>query len=163
MEIYKIQAKKTTCEARTQRVLREQAHAQRVKEQQLAAEQQASPINTPTPNVIPWSWSGLTPRHGHWFVARNSNHIPGWGRRYKPPHSKHPTTTSDTYLNSRLHATHDGDTGLHSPVLPTTSSVTNFPLIIPLWSCICSPQQWHRQPTWVPPSHQASKIQGHVE
>jgi len=48
MEIHKIQAKKATCEARTQRVLREQSHTQRVKEQQLAAEQQASPINTPT-------------------------------------------------------------------------------------------------------------------
>jgi hypothetical protein len=47
MEIYKIQAKKATCEARTQRVLWEQAQAQRVKEQQLAAEQQASPQNSP--------------------------------------------------------------------------------------------------------------------
>ena len=48
MEIYKIQAEKATCEARTQRVLREQAQAQRVEEQQLAADQQASPLNTPT-------------------------------------------------------------------------------------------------------------------
>ncbi len=48
VEIYKIQAKKATCEAQTQRVLREQAQAQRVKEQQLAAEQQASPQNSPT-------------------------------------------------------------------------------------------------------------------
>jgi len=48
MEIYKIQAEKATCEARTQRVLREQAQAQRVEEQQLAAEQQASPLTTPT-------------------------------------------------------------------------------------------------------------------
>ena len=53
MEIYKIAAEKATCEARTQRVLREQAQAQRVKEQQLAAEQQASPLTTPTsfPNL----------------------------------------------------------------------------------------------------------------
>ena len=48
MEIYKIQAEKATCTARTQRVLREQGQAQRVEEQQLAAEQQASPLNTPT-------------------------------------------------------------------------------------------------------------------
>ena len=48
MEINKIQAKKATCKARTQRVLREQAQAQRVEEQQLAAEQLASPLNTPT-------------------------------------------------------------------------------------------------------------------
>ncbi len=48
MEIYKIQAEKATCKARTQRVLREQAQAQRVKEQQLTAEQQASPLTTPT-------------------------------------------------------------------------------------------------------------------
>jgi hypothetical protein len=48
MEIFKVQAEKATCEARTQRVLREQAQAQRVKEQQLAAEQQASPLTTPT-------------------------------------------------------------------------------------------------------------------
>ncbi len=48
MEIYKIQAKKATCEARTQKVFREHAQAQRVKEQQLAAEQQASPQNSPT-------------------------------------------------------------------------------------------------------------------
>ncbi len=48
LEIYKIQAEKATCEARTQRVLREQAQAQRVKEQQLVAEQQASPLTTPT-------------------------------------------------------------------------------------------------------------------
>ena len=48
MEIYKIQAEKATCEAQTQRVLREQVQAQRVKEQQLAAEQEASPLNTPT-------------------------------------------------------------------------------------------------------------------
>ncbi len=47
MEIYKIQAEKATCEARTQRVLREQAQLQRVKEQQLAAEQQASPLTNP--------------------------------------------------------------------------------------------------------------------
>ena len=47
MEIYKIQAEKATYEARTQRVLWEQAQAQRVKEQQLAAEQQASPQNNP--------------------------------------------------------------------------------------------------------------------
>jgi hypothetical protein len=46
MEIYKIQAEKATCKA--QRVLQEQAQAQRVKEQQLAAEQQASPLTTPT-------------------------------------------------------------------------------------------------------------------
>ena len=38
MEIYKIQAKKATCEEQTQRVLREQAHAQWVRKQQLAAE-----------------------------------------------------------------------------------------------------------------------------
>ena len=48
MEIYKIQAEKATCEAQTQRVLREQAQAQRVEEQQLAAEQQASPLTAPT-------------------------------------------------------------------------------------------------------------------
>ncbi len=48
MEIYKIQAKKATCKARTQRVLREQAQAQKVKEQQLAVEQQASPQYSPT-------------------------------------------------------------------------------------------------------------------
>ena len=49
MEIYKIAAEKATCEARTQRVLREQAQAQRVKEeQQPVATQQASPLNTPT-------------------------------------------------------------------------------------------------------------------
>ena len=48
MEIFKMQAEKATCEARTQRVLREQAQAQRVKEQQLAAEQQASPSTTST-------------------------------------------------------------------------------------------------------------------
>ena len=33
MEIYKIKAKKATCEAQTQRVLWEQAQSQRVKEQ----------------------------------------------------------------------------------------------------------------------------------
>jgi hypothetical protein len=49
MEIYKIAAEKATRETRTQRVLREQAQAQRVKEeQQLVATQQASPLNTPT-------------------------------------------------------------------------------------------------------------------
>jgi len=48
MEIYKIQAEKATCTAQTQRVLREQMQAQRVKEQQLATEQQASPLTTPT-------------------------------------------------------------------------------------------------------------------
>ena len=48
MEIFKMQAEKATCEAQTQRVLREQAQAQRVKEQQLAAEQQASPSTTST-------------------------------------------------------------------------------------------------------------------
>jgi hypothetical protein len=48
METYKIHAEKATCKAQTQRVLREQAQAQRVKEQQLAAEQEASPLNTPT-------------------------------------------------------------------------------------------------------------------
>ena len=48
MEVYKIAAEKATCETRTQRVLREQAQAQRVKEQQLVAAQQASPLNTPT-------------------------------------------------------------------------------------------------------------------
>jgi len=48
MEIYQIQAEKATCEARTQWVLREQVQAQRVEEQQLATEQQASPLNTPT-------------------------------------------------------------------------------------------------------------------
>jgi hypothetical protein len=47
MEIYKIQAQKATCKVQTQRVLWEQAQAQRVKEQQLAAEQQASPQNNP--------------------------------------------------------------------------------------------------------------------
>jgi hypothetical protein len=47
MEIYKIQAEKATCEAQTQRVLWEQAYAQRVKEQQLVAEQQANPLHTP--------------------------------------------------------------------------------------------------------------------
>ena len=119
---------------------------------------------TKHPNVIPWFWSRSIPRHGHWFVVRNSNHIPGWWGRHKPPHSKHPTSTSDMYLNSRLHATHDGDTTrLHNPVLPTTSCVTNFPFTIPLWSCTCRPQQWHRWPTRVPPPYQASKIQGHVK
>jgi hypothetical protein len=48
MEIYKIQAKKATCKARTQRVLREQAQAQRVEEQQLAAGQNASPQHSLT-------------------------------------------------------------------------------------------------------------------
>jgi hypothetical protein len=48
MKIYKIQAQKATCKAQTQRVLWEQAQAQRVKEQQLVAEQQASPQNSPT-------------------------------------------------------------------------------------------------------------------
>ncbi len=47
MEIYEIHAKKATCKARTQRVLWEQAQAQRVKEQQLVARQQASPQNNP--------------------------------------------------------------------------------------------------------------------
>ncbi len=49
MKIYKIQAEKATCEARIQRVLQEHAQAQRVKEQQLAAEQQARPLPTPKP------------------------------------------------------------------------------------------------------------------
>ena len=48
MEIYKIQAEKATCKARSQRVLQEQAQGQRVEEQQLVVEQQASPLNTPT-------------------------------------------------------------------------------------------------------------------
>jgi len=39
---------------------------------------------------------------------------------------------SDMYLNSRLHATHDGNTRLHSPILPTASCVTNLPTTIPL-------------------------------
>ena len=43
MEIYKIQAEKATCEARTQRVLRENAQAQRV-----ADEQQTVPQQHPT-------------------------------------------------------------------------------------------------------------------
>jgi hypothetical protein len=53
MEIYKIQAKKMTCKAQTQRVLREQAQAQRVEEQQLAAGQKANPHHSPTslPNI----------------------------------------------------------------------------------------------------------------
>ena len=53
MEIYKIQAKKATCKAQTQRVLWEQAQAQRVEAQQIPAEQQASPQNSPTllPNL----------------------------------------------------------------------------------------------------------------
>ena len=59
MEIYKIAAEKATCEARTQRVLREQAQAQRVKEQQLVAAQQASPLNTPT--VFPYLEVDLYP------------------------------------------------------------------------------------------------------
>ncbi len=44
MDIYKIAAEKATCEARTQRVLREQAQAQRVKEEQqpVATQQLAS-------------------------------------------------------------------------------------------------------------------------
>ncbi len=48
MDIYKIQAKKATCESRTQRVLRKQAQAQRVDEQQLAADQKASPQHSLT-------------------------------------------------------------------------------------------------------------------
>jgi hypothetical protein len=47
MEIYKIQAKKATCKAQTQKVLWEQAQAQRVEEQQLAAKQHASLQNSP--------------------------------------------------------------------------------------------------------------------
>ena len=47
IEIYKIQAEKATCKTRTQRVLWEQAQAQRVKEQQLASDKQAGPLNTP--------------------------------------------------------------------------------------------------------------------
>jgi hypothetical protein len=47
MEIYKIQAKKATCKAQTQMVHQEQAQAQRVEEQQLAAEQHASLQNSP--------------------------------------------------------------------------------------------------------------------
>jgi hypothetical protein len=47
MEIYKIQAKKATCEARTQRVLREQAQTPRVKEQQMAAEATSKPTEQP--------------------------------------------------------------------------------------------------------------------
>jgi hypothetical protein len=46
MEIYKIQPKKAMCKARTQRVLQEQAQAQRVEEQQLAAEQHAQACRT---------------------------------------------------------------------------------------------------------------------
>ncbi len=49
MEIYKIQAEKATCKARAQRVLRAEALAQRVAEEQQAAEPvQASPRHTPT-------------------------------------------------------------------------------------------------------------------
>jgi hypothetical protein len=47
IEIYKIQAKKTTCKAQTQKVLCKQAQAQRVEEQQLAAGQKASPQHNP--------------------------------------------------------------------------------------------------------------------
>ncbi len=127
MEIYKIAAEKATCEARTQRVLWEQAQAQRVKDQQLAAAQQASPLNTPTAfldlevDLYPDTDIGL-----------DAHHITGQRRRHEPPRSKYLPTTSDTYLNSRLHATHDGDTRLHGPILPTASSVTNLPTTIPL-------------------------------
>jgi hypothetical protein len=48
MDIYKIQAEKATCKLRTQRVLRKQAQAERVEEQQLAAGQKASPQHSPT-------------------------------------------------------------------------------------------------------------------
>ncbi len=47
MEICKIQAKKATCEAQTQSVLREQAKAQRVEEQQLAVGKKSSPQHSP--------------------------------------------------------------------------------------------------------------------
>jgi hypothetical protein len=48
MEIYTIQAKKVTCKAQAQRVLREQAQAQRVSDKQQAGPQQASTQHTPT-------------------------------------------------------------------------------------------------------------------
>jgi hypothetical protein len=49
IEVYKIQADKATCKARSQRVLREQALAQRVaKEWQAAEPVQASHQHTPT-------------------------------------------------------------------------------------------------------------------
>jgi hypothetical protein len=47
MEIYKIQAEKAMCKVQTQRVLQEQAQAQWVEEQQLAAQQHASSQNSP--------------------------------------------------------------------------------------------------------------------
>jgi hypothetical protein len=49
MEVYKIKAEKATCKARTQRVLREQAQAQRVAlEQQAQVSQPTSPEQHPT-------------------------------------------------------------------------------------------------------------------
>ena len=48
MEIYKIQAKKATRKARAQRVLRENAQAQRVADEQQAAAQQTIPQQNPT-------------------------------------------------------------------------------------------------------------------
>jgi hypothetical protein len=47
MEIYKIQAKKATCKARAQRVLRENTQAQRVVDEQQAAAQQTIPRQNP--------------------------------------------------------------------------------------------------------------------
>jgi hypothetical protein len=130
MEIYKIQAEKATCEARTQRVLREQAQAQRVKEQQLAAEQQASPLTTPTsfPNleVDLYLDTDIGLLRGTPIISQDEDDdtsSPAANTRQK---------NSDTYLNSRLHATHDGDTRLHGPILPTASSVTNLLITIPL-------------------------------
>jgi hypothetical protein len=53
MDIFKIQAKKATCKAQTQRMLGKQVQAQRVEQQQMAAEQQASPQHSPMslPNI----------------------------------------------------------------------------------------------------------------
>jgi hypothetical protein len=48
MEIYKIQAHRSTCEAQAQRVLREKAQAQRVAEKQQATVQQMIPQQNPT-------------------------------------------------------------------------------------------------------------------
>jgi hypothetical protein len=162
MGIFKVQAKKTKCKARTARILREQVQAQRVlaEAQRMMTEEKITPNEIPDLETEEMPVSNVNRNQQTPMISQDNDNDDDYIR----PPAANTQQQQQTRTDAGVHDAHDGATRRQSHAIhSTTSCLTKIPTAIFIRSCHRSTPQQNRRSTRISAPHQTSKIQTNVE
>ena len=122
MEIYKIQAEKATCEARAQRVLRENAQAQRVADEQQTVPQQ-HPTSFPALEVEDSYSPGFSNTRGTPIISQDDDESPAHNTRQQRSQQRLIRTLTQDYMLHMMEIP-----GYKPPFTPAQAASRRYPL-----------------------------------